>query len=155
MKITFLRTGKTSEQWLQKGITEYEQRIRHYVPLTVECVIPRNLPKQDVEKQKTIEGDMLLGKVEASDELYLLDEHGQSFSSEELASFLQKKMSAGTKRLVLAVGGPYGFSQKVIRRANGQISLSRLTFPHQMTRLLLAEQIYRACTILRGEPYHH
>jgi 23S rRNA (pseudouridine1915-N3)-methyltransferase len=155
MKIIFLWTGKTAEPWLQEGIAEYERRIGHYVPLAVEYVTPGKCPKRDIEQQKTAEGDILLGKVDASDELYLLDERGQSLSSEELASFLQKKMSAGTKKLVLAVGGPYGFSQKVIHRADGQISFSKLTFPHQMVRLLLAEQIYRACTILRGESYHH
>jgi 23S rRNA (pseudouridine1915-N3)-methyltransferase len=155
MKIIFLWTGKTAERWLQEGVAEYERRIGHYVPLAIEYVIPGKYPKRDIERQKAAEGDLLLGKVDVSDELYLLDERGQSFSSEELASFLQKKMSAGTKRLVLAVGGPYGFSQKVIRRADGLISFSKLTFPHQLIRLLLAEQIYRACTILRGEAYHH
>ncbi|MDR0815404.1 MAG: 23S rRNA (pseudouridine(1915)-N(3))-methyltransferase RlmH [Bacteroidales bacterium] len=155
MKITLLWIGKTSEDWLQRGIAEYEKRLTHYVPLSVECLVVKNLPKQDIEKQKIMEGNAILEKIDALDELYLLDERGQTFTSEGLASFLQKKMSASAKRLVLAVGGPYGFSKSVYQRANGQISFSSLTFSHQMIRLLLCEQVYRAFTIIKGEAYHH
>ena len=155
MKITLLWIGKTSEDWLQRGIAEYEKRLMHYVPLSVECLVVKNLPKQDNEKQKLMEGDAILEKIDALDELYLLDAGGQTFTSEGLAAFLQKKMSASVKRLVLAVGGPYGFSKSVYQRANGQLSFSALTFSHQMIRLLLCEQVYRAFTIIKGEAYHH
>jgi len=156
MKITFLWMGKTSEHWLQEGINEYINRLKHYVSLSVEIIpAPKNLPKNDVEKQEEIEGDAILGRIALSDEVYLLDECGMTYSSEDLAEFLQKRMSASVKNLVLVVGGPFGFSEKLYQRANGQISFSKLTFSHQMIRLLLCEQVYRAFTILRGESYHH
>jgi 23S rRNA (pseudouridine1915-N3)-methyltransferase len=156
MKITFLWTGKTTESWLQEGIDVYVKRLKHYVSLSIEIIpVPKNLPKQDVEKQKEIEGDAILSRVTPSDEVFLLDERGMSYSSEGLAEFLQKKMSASVKHLVLVIGGPFGFSEKVYQRANGLISFSQLTFSHQMIRLLVSEQVYRAFTILRGESYHH
>ena len=156
MKLSFVWVGKTTEHWLQEGINVYLKRLKHYVPLSVEIVAaPKNMPKNDVEKQKEMEGEAILGKIAATDNVYLLDERGQACSSEELADFLQKRMSAGVKNLVVVAGGPYGFSEKLYRRANGQISFSKLTFSHQMIRLLLCEQIYRAFTIIRGEPYHH
>ncbi|MDR1865073.1 MAG: 23S rRNA (pseudouridine(1915)-N(3))-methyltransferase RlmH, partial [Bacteroidales bacterium] len=127
MKITFLWVGKTAAKWLQDGIAEYEQRLAHYVPYSIICVVPKKLPKQDVEKQKIMEGDAILHRIDPADEAYLLDERGSTCNSDELASFLQKKMSASVKNLVLIVGGPYGFSQAVYRRANGQISFSALT----------------------------
>jgi 23S rRNA (pseudouridine1915-N3)-methyltransferase len=156
MKITFLWIGKTAESWLQEGIDIYVQRLKHYVPLSVEIIpAPRNLPKQDVGKQKEIEGDAILSRMAPSDEAYLLDERGTVYSSEGLAGFLQKRMSASVRHLVMAVGGPYGFSEKVYQRANGLISFSQLTFSHQMIRILMCEQVYRAFTIIRGEQYHH
>ena len=156
MKITFLWIGKTAESWLQEGIDIYVQRLKHYVPLSVEIIpAPRNLPKQDVGKQKEIEGDAILSRMAPSDEVYLLDERGTVYSSEGLAGFLQKRMSASVRHLVMAVGGPYGFSEKVYQRANGLISFSQLTFSHQMIRILMCEQVYRAFTIIRGEQYHH
>ena len=156
MKITFLWVGKTSERWLQEGIDEYINRLKHYVSLSVEIIpAPKNMPKNDVEKQKEMEGDAILGRIAPSDEVYLLDEHGMTYASEGLAEFLQKRMSAGIKNLVLVVGGPFGFSEKLYQRANGLISFSKLTFSHQMIRLLVCEQVYRAFTILRGESYHH
>ena len=156
MKITFLWIGKTNERWLQEGIDEYINRLRHYASLSVE-IIPalKNLPKQDVAKQKEMEGDAFLGRIEPSDEVYLLDERGITYTSEGLADFLQKRMSASIKKLVLVIGGPFGFSEKMYQRANGLISFSQLTFSHQMIRLLVCEQVYRAFTILRGESYHH
>ena len=148
--------GKTTERWLQEGIDEYAKRLKHYVSLSIEIVpTPKNLPKQDVAKQKEMEGDAILACIAPSDEVYLLDERGVAYSSEGLAGFLQKKMSAGVKHLVLVTGGPFGFSEKVYQRATGLISFSQLTFSHQMIRLLVCEQIYRAFTILRGESYHH
>ncbi|MDR1673309.1 MAG: 23S rRNA (pseudouridine(1915)-N(3))-methyltransferase RlmH [Bacteroidales bacterium] len=155
MKITFLWVGKTAEQWLQAGLAEYEKRLKHYIAYSVICVTPKNLPKQDIERQKTMEGDAILAAIDPADELYLLDEHGKMFSSEEMAQWLERKMTASVKNLVLAVGGPYGFSPAVYRHADGQISFSSLTFSHQMIRLLLYEQVYRALTIIKGEAYHH
>ena len=115
--------GKTAERWLQEGIDEYAKRLKHYVSLSVE-IIPalRNIPKQDIGKQKDMEGDAVLNRIAPSDEVYLLDERGQEYSSEGLAEFLQKKMTAGVKHLVLVVGGPFGFSEKLYQRANGLIS---------------------------------
>ncbi len=155
MKITSIWVGKTSEAWLQEGIDVYEKRLKHYVPFSVEILVPKNIPKQDIEKQKEIEGEAILSRIDPTDDVYLLDERGQSFSSEGLAKFLQKKMLASVKNLVFVIGGSYGFSQKIYQRANGQISFSKLTFSHQMIRLLLCEQVYRAFTIIRGESYHH
>ena len=148
--------GKTSERWLQEGIDEYAKRMKHYVSLSIEIVpTPKNLPKKDVARQKEMEGDVILACLATSDEVYLLDERGLAYSSEGLSGFLQKRMSVGVKHLVLVTGGPFGFSEKMYQRATGLISFSQLTFSHQMIRLLLCEQIYRAFTILRGESYHH
>ena len=156
MKITFLWVGKTAERWLQEGIDIYLNRLKHYVSLTVEIIpAPKNPMKQDVVKQKEMEGDVILSRISPQDEVYLLDECGTAFSSEELAGFLQKKMSASVKHLVLVIGGPFGFSEKVYQRANGLISFSKMTFSHQMIRLFACEQAYRAFTILRSESYHH
>ena len=156
MKITFLWVGKTTESWLREGVETYIGRLKHYVPLSVE-IIPalKNSAGSDIEKQKETEGDAILSRLAPGDELWLADERGTSYSSEEMAGFLQKKMSASVKNMIVAVGGPFGFSEKVYRRANGQLSLSKLTFSHQMIRLLLCEQFYRAFTIIRGESYHH
>ena len=156
MKLTFLWMGKTGERWLQEGIDIYVERLKHYVSLSVEIIsTPKNLPKNDVAKQKEMEGDAMLNRIAPTDEVYLLDERGLAYSSEGLAEFLQKRMSANAKNIVLVVGGPFGFSEKIYRRANGQISFSQLTFSHQMIRLLLCEQVYRAFTIIKGESYHH
>lgn len=156
MKITFIWVGKTAENWLKDGIDVYLKRLKHYVTLSLEIIPPpKNMPKNDVEKLKEIEGDAILGSITPSDELYLLDERGDAYSSEGFADFLQKRMSANVKNLVIAAGGAYGFSEKMYRRANGMISFSKMTFSHQMIRLLLCEQMYRAFTILRGEGYHH
>ena len=141
---------------MQEGIDVYLKRLKHYVSLSVEIVpLPKNMPKNDVEKQMEMEGDAILGRIMQSDEVYLLDERGQAYTSEALAEFMQKKMLASRKNLVIVVGGAFGFSQKLYQRANGLISFSKLTFSHQMIRLLLCEQMYRAFTILRGESYHH
>ena len=156
MRITFLWVGKTSENWLQEGIEVYLKRLKHYIQLSVN-IIPasKNMPKNDPVKQKEMEGEAILGKVASSDEVYLLEERGHMYTSEDLAEFLQKKMTASVRHIVFVAGGSYGFSEKVYNRANGLISFSKLTFSHQMIRLLLCEQVYRAFTILRGEPYHH
>ena len=148
--------GKTSERWLQEGIDEYTKRLKHYISLSVDIIpAPKNLPKPDIGKQKEMEGEAMLSRIVPSDEVYLLDERVQAYSSEGLSVFLQKKMTAGAKHIVLVAGGAFGFSEKVYQRANGLISFSQLTFSHQIIRLLVCEQIYRACTIIRGEAYHH
>ena len=156
MRITFIWVGKTGEQWLQEGIDKYVERLKHYISLSIDVIpSPKNMPKNDIMKQKEIEGEAILGRIAPSDEAYLLDERGQMYTSEGIADFLQKKMSASVKHLVIVAGGAFGFSEKVYQRANGLISFSKLTFSHQIIRLLLCEQVYRAFTILRGEPYHH
>jgi 23S rRNA (pseudouridine1915-N3)-methyltransferase len=155
MKITLIVTGKTKESYLQEGIEEYVKRIRHYVPFNM-------ITLQDVKVTKKSGKDLLLGKeakqvldrIKPTDHLVLLDERGKSLSSENFASFISG-MEGRTGHLVFLVGGAYGFHDEIYSRANAEISLSRLTFSHQMVRLIFAEQLYRAFTILKGEPYHH
>ena len=155
MKIRLLLVGKTTDSRLVSLIEEYQNRLKHYVPFSLE-VLPelRNAKSLSEEQQKTAEGEMILKAVSAAEEMILLDEHGKEFRSMEFSEYLQKKMSAG-RDVVFVVGGPYGFSEAVYARANGKISLSKMTFSHQMVRLFFVEQIYRAMTILRHEPYHH
>lgn len=155
MKITLIVVGKTTDNRLTSLIEEYQNRLKHYVPFSLE-VLPelRNAKSLSEEQQKTAEGEMILKAVSAAEEMILLDEHGKEFRSVEFSEYLQKKMSAG-RDIVFVVGGPYGFSEAVYQRANGKISLSKMTFSHQMVRLFFVEQIYRAMTILRHEPYHH
>ena len=156
MKITLLVVGKTTDPHFMAGIDEYARRIRHYLPFDME-VIPelRNTKSLSEEQQKEKEADLLLKVFQPGDHIVLLDEHGREFRSLEFASWMEKKMAAGLKRLVFVVGGPYGFSPRVHAAASEKISLSRMTFSHQMIRLIFAEQIYRAMTILNHEPYHH
>lgn len=156
MKITLLVVGKTTDPHFMAGIDEYARRIRHYLPFDME-VIPelRNTKSLSEEQQKEKEADLLLKAFLPGDHIVLLDEHGREFRSLEFASWMEKKMAAGLKRLVFVVGGPYGFSPRVHAAASEKISLSRMTFSHQMIRLISAEQIYRAMTILNHEPYHH
>ena len=156
MKIKFLVIGKTDADYLKKGIDEYIRRLKHYVPLEM-VVIPdlkntKNLT-QDIQKQK--EGELILNQIDNGDFVVLLDEKGKKYSSVNFSQFVEKKMIAGTKTLSFVVGGPYGFSPEVYQKANAKISLSDMTFSHQMVRLIFVEQLYRAMTIIRGEPYHH
>ena len=155
MKITLLVIGKTADARLVSLIEDYQQRLTHYVPFEL-VVIPdiKNAKALTRDQLKTAEGEAILRFVTPAMDVLLLDEHGREFRSIEFADFLQKKMSSG-KDLVLVIGGAYGFSEAVYARANGKISLSQMTFSHQMIRLMAIEQIYRAMTILRGEPYHH
>ena len=155
MKITLLVVGKTSDARLQSLIDEYQQRLSHYVPFEF-VVIPdiKNAKSLSQEQLKTAEGEALLARLTPAMEVILLDEHGREFRSIEYADWLQKKMPSG-KDLELVIGGAYGFSEAVYTRANGKLSLSQMTFSHQMIRIMAIEQIYRAMTILRGEPYHH
>ncbi|HEX7583596.1 MAG TPA: 23S rRNA (pseudouridine(1915)-N(3))-methyltransferase RlmH [Prolixibacteraceae bacterium] len=156
MKICLLVIGKTDEAYLQKGIEIFLKRIPHYISFEMK-VIPdlKNSKNLSEEQQKEKEGELIIQQLIASDELFLLDEEGIENSSVEFAHFLEKKMISGIKRLVFVIGGPYGFSGTIYSRANGKLSLSRMTFSHQMVRLIFAEQLYRALTILKGEPYHH
>jgi len=156
MKITLLVIGKTDTAYLREGIEMYTKRLKHYIPFEM-VVIPdikqsKNLSE---ELQKSKEGELILSKLSVGRELHLLDERGKSYSSVELADFLQQKMLSSAKELIFVIGGPYGFSEDVYQQAQSKISLSKLTFSHQMVRLLCVEQFYRAFTILRGEPYHH
>lgn len=155
MKITLLVVGKTTDTHIQALVQEYQKRLLHYVPFAL-TVIPelKNTKSLTVEQQKQEEGELILRNVTASKDMILLDERGKEYRSIEFADYIQKKMSSG-RDLVFVVGGPYGFSKAVYQRANGKISLSKMTFSHQMIRLFFVEQIYRAMTILRGEPYHH
>lgn len=156
MKVCLLVVGKTDEAYLQKGIELFLKRIPHYLPFEMK-VIPdvKNTKNLSQDQQKEKEGELILLQLIPSDELILLDERGTEFTSTTFAQFLEKKMLSGIKRMVFVIGGPYGFSQDVYNRANGKLSLSKMTFSHQMVRLIFAEQLYRALTILKGEPYHH
>ncbi len=155
MKIQLLITGKTNDPRLQSLIDDYQQRLKHYLPFEL-VVLPdlKNAKSLTEDQIKTAEGNLILQALTPAMDVILLDEHGKEFRSIEFADYLQKKMSSG-RDLALVIGGPYGFSQAVYDRANGKLSLSQMTFSHQMIRIMAIEQIYRAMTILRNEPYHH
>lgn len=155
MKTNLILIGKTDNKHLQAGIEDYTNRISHYMPFTI-TVIPdiKNTKSLTMQQQREREGDLILKSLQSSDTVVLLDEKGKEMRSVEFASWIEKKQQTA-HRLVLCIGGPYGFSQAVYDRANEKISLSKMTFSHQMVRLILTEQIYRACTIIKGEPYHH
>lgn len=155
MKITLLVVGKTTDPRLASLIDEYRQRLTHYVPFDF-VVLPdlKNAKSLTEEQVKTAEGEAILRFLTPAMEVILLDEHGREFRSVEYADWLQKKMGAG-RDLTLVIGGPYGFSKPVYDRADGKLSLSPMTFSHQMIRIMAIEQLYRAMTILRHEPYHH
>lgn len=155
MKITLLVVGKTTNNALDSLIADYQKRLTHYVPFALQ-VLPelKNAKSLSFEQQKQAEGEMILKSVNSSAWVVLLDEHGKEYRSIEFADRLQKLLAAG-RDIVFVVGGPYGFSPDVYARANAQIALSQMTFSHQMVRLVFVEQLYRAFTILRGEPYHH
>lgn len=156
MEISLIVIGKTNARYLQEGIDEYIKRLKHYIPYSI-TVLPdiKNTKKLTEEQQKEAEGKMMLDTLKPGDCLVLLDERGKEFTSVAFADYLQRKMNAGLRRLVFVIGGPYGFSQSVYDRADEKISLSKMTFSHEMIRLFFTEQIYRAMTIQRGEPYHH
>lgn len=156
MLIKIIAIGKTDHPAIQELTELYSQRIGHYLRFEWE-IIPdlKNTKSLSQSAQKEKEGELILKKINSSDELILLDENGKSFDSVGFSDFLQKKMNTGIKQLIFVIGGPYGFSDVVYQRANGKVSLSKMTFSHQMIRPFIAEQIYRAMTILRGEPYHH
>lgn len=156
MKFSLLVVGRTIDKLYTEGIADYVERIKHYVPFEME-IIPelKNTKNLTETRQKEKEGELILKAIQPGDILILLDEHGKEFRSVAFAQWINMKMQTVSKRLVFIIGGPYGFSQKVYDAAQGKISLSKMTFNHQMIRLIFVEQFYRAMTILKGEPYHH
>ncbi len=156
MKIKLLAIGKTDDKNLQILIENYIKRLKHYIGFEFE-IIPdiKNVKNLSEKQQKEKEGELLLKKLKPTDILILLDEKGKDFTSVGFSEFLQKKMNSGIKQLVFVIGGPYGFSDAVYQKAQGKISFSKMTFSHQMFRLFVVEQLYRAFTILKNEPYHH
>ena len=156
MKIKLLAIGKTDNKHLIQLIEDYQNRLKHYIKFDLE-VIPdiKNVKNLSEVQQKEKEGALILSKLQNTDDLVLLDDKGKHFTSIEFSQYLQKKMNSGIKQLVLVIGGPYGFSDAVYKKAIAKISLSKMTFSHQMIRLFTVEQIYRAFTILKNEPYHH
>lgn len=156
MTIKLLCIGKTDNRQLQELIEVYFKRIQFYNKFELE-VIPdlKKVKNLDENQQKKLEGEKILAGITASDFVILLDENGKQFSSEGFADYLQKQFNSGRKQLIFIIGGPYGFSEEVYHRADSRISLSKMTFSHQMVRLFFTEQLYRAFTILKNEPYHH
>lgn len=156
MQIKLLAIGKTDRKDLQSLINEYQKRLSFYIKFDFE-IIPdiKNTKNLSEEQQKNKEGDLILSKITPTDVLVLLDENGKQFDSVAFSEYLQKHMNSGIKQLVFVIGGPYGFSNEVYQKANGKISLSKMTFSHQMIRLFMIEQLYRGFTILKNEPYHH
>lgn len=156
MKITLLTIGKTDEKWLKEGIAKYLDRLKHYISFRViEISSPKNfsrLPKDLLIKK---EAELLLKEVDKADRIYLLDENGTGYSSDTFASFLQKLMNASVREVVFVIGGAFGFHDSIFQKADGKISLSKMTFSHQMIRLFFVEQLYRGFTILKGESYHN
>lgn len=156
MKIVFLVIGKTDESYLDTGISKYIKRLEHYVPFEMK-IIPdiKNRKTLTEEQQKKAEGELILSNINIGDDLVLLDENGKTFSSVAFSQWIEKQMNITSKRMIFVVGGPYGFSKEVYAKAKFKISLSEMTFSHQMIRLIFVEQLYRAFTIIKGEPYHH
>ena len=156
MNIKLIAIGKTDNKNLQSLIDEYQKRLSFYIKFDLE-IIPdiKNVKNLSESQQKEKEGELILAKITPTDQLILLDENGKTFSSVAFAEELQKKMNSGLKTVVFVIGGPYGFSEEVYKKAFGKISLSPMTFSHQMVRLFFIEQLYRGFTILKNEPYHH
>lgn len=156
MKIVVLVIGKTNQAFVQDGIEEFCGRLKHYIPFDIEVVADiKNAKNRSFQEIKDREGDILLKYFRHGDHIVLLDENGKQYSSLEFAHFIEKKTHQVGKRLVFVVGGAYGFSEKIYDKANEKISISKMTFSHQMIRLIFVEQIYRAMTIMNNEPYHH
>lgn len=154
MEVMILGIGKTNTGFIATGIEEYTQRLKRYI--TIKTLWLKDVNRKISEdQQKETEGCQILDNIQPSDLVSLLDEHGKEFTSREFSGWMQKQLASGRKRLIFVIGGPYGFSQSVYKRADGMISLSKMTFNHEMVRLFFVEQLYRAMTILRGEPYHH
>ncbi|KAA5821907.1 23S rRNA (pseudouridine(1915)-N(3))-methyltransferase RlmH [Algibacter amylolyticus] len=156
MTITLITIGKTDNKQLTALIEDYTKRLGHYIKFNLE-VIPdiKNSKNLSETQQKEKEGELILNKTKPTDTLILLDENGKQLDSVAFSTYLQKYMNSGIKRLVFVIGGPYGFSEDIYKKANGKLSLSKMTFSHQMIRLFFIEQLYRGFTILKNEPYHH
>jgi len=156
MKITLICIGKTDESFVNTGIETYLKRLKHYINFTI-TVIPdiRNAKNLSQAQQKDKEGELILKHVGNTDFLVLLDERGKEYHSIGFSQYIEQKMIGSVNSLIFVIGGPYGFSKAMYERANQQVSLSKMTFSHQMIRLFFVEQVYRAFTIMRGEPYHH
>ena len=156
MKVSLLTMGKTDVGWVREGLELYVSRLSHYLQFSLkeipELKKAASLTKEQIKEK---EGGLLLGEIQPRDEVILLDEHGKELRSVEFASWIQDRLSRGGRDLVFVIGGAYGFSSKVYERADGKVSLSKMTFSHQMVRTIFAEQLYRAFTIIKGEPYHH
>lgn len=156
MKIELAVIGKTSIDYLKQGIDEYIKRLKHYVPFEIKYIDDiKNTKNISEDQQKRTEGAKILSLLDKSDFVVLLDEHGKEYTSMQYSSYIQKRMLSGAKKVVFVIGGPYGFSQEVYDRANDKISFSKMTFNHEMIRLIFTEQLYRAYTIINHEPYHH
>ena len=156
MNIELIVVGKTDMREVEALVAMYSKRLNHYVKFAITTLADiRNTRKLSEAEQKRLEGEAILRLVSDSDHLMLLDEHGAELRSIEFAELLQRRMSSGVKRLVFVIGGPYGFSDAVYGRANSKLSLSKMTFSHQIVRAIFTEQLYRAFTIIKGEPYHH
>lgn len=156
MTIKLIAIGKTDSKNLQALIDDYQKRLGFYIKFSLD-IIPdiKNVKNLSEAQQKVKEGELILSKLNTTDVLILLDENGKQFDSVAFSDYLQKHMNSGIKQLVFVIGGPYGFSDDVYQKANGKISLSKMTFSHQMIRLFFIEQLYRGYTILKNEPYHH
>ena len=156
MKIRLIQVGKTTDSYLTNGIEKYKQRISRYISFDI-ITIPelKNTKKLSKEQQKQQEGELIIKKLLPSDNIVLLDENGKMYNSVQFANFIEKHMIQSTKQLVFIIGGPYGFSEEIYKKAIYRISLSAMTFSHQLIRLLFLEQLYRAHTIIKNEPYHH
>ena len=156
MRITLLTVRKTDIKWVSEGLEVYSSRLRHYIPFEIKEIPElKNVSSLSRDQIRTAEGKLILKNLRDSDEVVLLDEHGREFRSVEFASMLEKRLSASSRDLVVVIGGAYGFSTEVYERASSKISLSKMTFSHQMVRTIFVEQLYRAFTIIRGESYHH
>ena len=156
MKVNLLLVGKTVNKHFVELIEDYASRVKHYIGFEIN-IIPelKNTKNLSIDQQKQQEGELIQRQLLPSDSVVLLDEHGKELGSVDFSKYLEQKMQTTNKRLVFVVGGPYGFSPDVYNRANDKLSLSRMTFSHQMVRLIFVEQLYRAMTIMRGEQYHH
>lgn len=155
MKIILLTIGKTADRLLSEAIDRYTARIPHYVPFEYRVLPDAKGARGDAERQKLLEGQAILAQLQPGDSLILMDERGKEMTSRQFAEYLGRVTVTQQRNIVFVIGGPYGFSQAVYDRANSMMSLSKMTLTHEMARLFCAEQIYRAFTILRGEPYHH
>ncbi|RCH53691.1 23S rRNA (pseudouridine(1915)-N(3))-methyltransferase RlmH [Mucilaginibacter hurinus] len=156
MKITLLTVGKTEDAYLKDGIEKYVKRLKHYTKLElIDMPELKNTKALTQEQQKSKEAELIMKKVQPLDFLVLLDEKGAELTSTQFAAYIDKRQIGSTSHIIFVVGGPYGFDASVYQRANDKLSLSRMTFSHQMVRLFFVEQLYRAYTILKGEPYHH